>query len=249
MARRRRVPSRPPPRSSGCASRTTSTTSSASDAELGVVVAYGRIIRPHVLAALPMINVHFSLLPRWRGAAPVERALLAGDTVTGVDIMAVEAALDSGADLRPAHGADRRTDDGRRPPGGARRGRDRPVDRDAVRPAARSAAAGGRADDGGQDRPRRAAPRLVAPGRRARPLGARRRGVDDVPRPSPQGRRGEPGATRSTRHPVCSPTTTAPSATGDGALRLITVQPEGRAPMAWRDFANGAHPEPGEPFV
>ncbi len=66
------------------------------DAELGVVVAYGRIIRPHVLAALPMINMHFSLLPRWRGAAPVERALLAGDTVTGVDIMAVEAALDSG---------------------------------------------------------------------------------------------------------------------------------------------------------
>src|SRR5262245_2807136 len=47
-------------------------------AELGVVVAYGRIIKPHVLAALPMVNVHFSLLPRWRGAAPVERALLAG---------------------------------------------------------------------------------------------------------------------------------------------------------------------------
>ena len=52
---------------------------STADAELGVVVAYGRIIKPHVLAALPMVNVHFSLLPRWRGAAPVERALLAGD--------------------------------------------------------------------------------------------------------------------------------------------------------------------------
>ena len=48
-------------------------------ADLGVVVAFGRLIRPHVLAALPMVNVHFSLLPRWRGAAPVERALLAGD--------------------------------------------------------------------------------------------------------------------------------------------------------------------------
>src|SRR5688572_24734290 len=42
------------------------------DAELGVVVAYGRIIKPHVLAHLRMINLHFSLLPRWRGAAPVE---------------------------------------------------------------------------------------------------------------------------------------------------------------------------------
>ena len=55
----------------------------AAEAELGVVVAFGRIIKPHVLAALPMVNLHFSLLPRWRGAAPVERAILAGDTETG----------------------------------------------------------------------------------------------------------------------------------------------------------------------
>ena len=66
------------------------------DADLGVVVAYGRIIKPHVLDALPMVNVHFSLLPRWRGAAPVERALLAGDDVTGVCIMGVEEGLDTG---------------------------------------------------------------------------------------------------------------------------------------------------------
>ena len=65
-------------------------------AELGVVVAYGRLIRPHVLAALPMVNVHFSLLPRWRGAAPVERAILAGDDTTGVCIMALEEGLDTG---------------------------------------------------------------------------------------------------------------------------------------------------------
>ena len=49
-------------------------------ADLGVVVAFGQLIKPHVLDALPMVNLHFSLLPRWRGAAPVERALLAGDT-------------------------------------------------------------------------------------------------------------------------------------------------------------------------
>ena len=64
--------------------------------DLGVVVAYGRIIKPHVLAELSMVNLHFSLLPRWRGAAPVERALLAGDTETGVCVMAVEEGLDTG---------------------------------------------------------------------------------------------------------------------------------------------------------
>jgi methionyl-tRNA formyltransferase len=66
------------------------------DAELGVVVAYGRLLRPHLLAHLDMVNLHFSLLPRWRGAAPVERALLAGDQVTGVCLMKVDEGLDTG---------------------------------------------------------------------------------------------------------------------------------------------------------
>jgi len=65
-------------------------------AELGVVVAFGRVIKPHLLDAVPMVNLHFSLLPRWRGAAPVERALLAGDTETGVNLMRVEEGLDTG---------------------------------------------------------------------------------------------------------------------------------------------------------
>ncbi|HVC70839.1 MAG TPA: methionyl-tRNA formyltransferase [Acidimicrobiales bacterium] len=65
-------------------------------AELAVVVAYGKIVPPRVLDALDMINVHFSLLPRWRGAAPVERAILAGDAVTGVCVMRLEAGLDTG---------------------------------------------------------------------------------------------------------------------------------------------------------
>jgi methionyl-tRNA formyltransferase len=64
---------------------------------LGIVVAYGRIIPTSVLDRTQMINVHFSLLPRWRGAAPVERAILAGDTRTGVGIMEVEPTLDTGA--------------------------------------------------------------------------------------------------------------------------------------------------------
>jgi methionyl-tRNA formyltransferase len=65
-------------------------------ADLGVVVAFGKIIKPDVLERLPMVNLHFSLLPRWRGAAPVERAILAGDDETGVDLMAVEEGLDTG---------------------------------------------------------------------------------------------------------------------------------------------------------
>jgi methionyl-tRNA formyltransferase len=65
-------------------------------ADLGVVVAFGRIIKPHVLDAVPMVNLHFSLLPRWRGAAPVERAILAGDTRTGVCLMDVAEGLDTG---------------------------------------------------------------------------------------------------------------------------------------------------------
>ena len=52
-----------------------------------------------------MLNVHFSLLPRWRGAAPVERAILAGDEETGVSIISLEATLDTGpVHLRAADG-------------------------------------------------------------------------------------------------------------------------------------------------
>lgn len=71
---------------------------SALRADLGVVVAYGHILRPHVLAIPPlgMVNVHASLLPRWRGAAPIQWALHAGDTETGITIMRMEAGLDSG---------------------------------------------------------------------------------------------------------------------------------------------------------
>lgn len=63
-----------------------------------VVVAYGLIL-PQAILDIPLfgcINVHASLLPRWRGAAPIERALLAGDTVTGVTIMRMDAGLDTG---------------------------------------------------------------------------------------------------------------------------------------------------------
>jgi methionyl-tRNA formyltransferase len=64
--------------------------------EWGVVVAYGALIPGALLERVPMLNVHFSLLPRWRGAAPVERAILAGDEQTGVSVMSLEVALDTG---------------------------------------------------------------------------------------------------------------------------------------------------------
>jgi methionyl-tRNA formyltransferase len=68
------------------------------EADLGVVVAYGHILRREVLDTPPrgMINVHASLLPRFRGAAPIQHALLAGDRETGISIMRMEEALDSG---------------------------------------------------------------------------------------------------------------------------------------------------------
>lgn len=68
------------------------------EADLGVVVAYGHVLRSAVLSVprLGMINVHASLLPRWRGAAPIQHAIAAGDAETGVSIMQVDAGLDTG---------------------------------------------------------------------------------------------------------------------------------------------------------
>src|ERR687896_1677245 len=65
--------------------------------DLGVVVAYGHILRPEILSIPPrgMINVHASLLPRYRGAAPVQHAILNGERETGISIMQMEEGLDS----------------------------------------------------------------------------------------------------------------------------------------------------------
>src|SRR4051812_31363554 len=61
-----------------------------------LICAFGALIREPLLSAHPMLNVHPSLLPRWRGAAPVERAIEAGDAVTGVSIMRPTAEMDAG---------------------------------------------------------------------------------------------------------------------------------------------------------
>jgi methionyl-tRNA formyltransferase len=66
------------------------------DPEAVAVCAFGQIIREPLLSGWPLLNVHPSLLPRWRGAAPIERAIMAGDSRTGVSLMEVTAGLDSG---------------------------------------------------------------------------------------------------------------------------------------------------------
>ena len=72
------------------------------EADLGVVVAYGEHIPDEALERRRTVNLHFSLLPRWRGAAPVERAILAGDIETGVCLMDVASEIDTGAVYRRA---------------------------------------------------------------------------------------------------------------------------------------------------
>ena len=72
------------------------------DGLLGVVVAFGSIIASEILQHAPMINIHYSALPRWRGAAPVERAILEGDSTTAVCIIQVVEQLDAGDVLATA---------------------------------------------------------------------------------------------------------------------------------------------------
>jgi methionyl-tRNA formyltransferase len=67
-------------------------------ADMGVVMAYGQILRPALLAVprLGLLNIHTSLLPRYRGAAPIQRAIANGDTVSGVTVMQMDAGMDTG---------------------------------------------------------------------------------------------------------------------------------------------------------
>ena len=68
------------------------------EADLAVIVAYGGLVAEPLLSAprLGWVNLHFSLLPRWRGAAPVQRAVIAGDETTGVEVFGLEKGLDTG---------------------------------------------------------------------------------------------------------------------------------------------------------
>jgi methionyl-tRNA formyltransferase len=214
--------------------------------ELGVVVAFGRIIRPHVLAQVPMVNVHFSLLPRWRGAAPVERAILAGDDVTGVCLMAVEEGLDTGgvyACEEVTIGAEETADELRRRlveigtgllVHRLRTGLGQPV------PQVGDPTTAAKIDPAELEldwaAPNAALHQAIRLGRAWTTFRGRRLIVSRAHRPPvavlPDG---PPGT-------LAGPMVR----TGDGALELVEVQPEGKGVLPVRAWLNGAHPAPGE---
>jgi len=206
-----------------------------------VVGAFGRLIKPHVLLRIPMVNLHFSLLPRWRGAAPVERALLAGDEVTGVCVMEVAEGLDTG-DVYAVEEVDIESRDtlaslrARLVEIGARllvdslsAGLAQPLPQvgDEVY-AAKIDPAELRID---WSRPAADLDRLVRLGGAWTTLDGRRLKVIDA----------EPVDAGLTPGSVDGSVVGA----GSGALRLLTVQPEGKGSMAWQAFANGARLESG----
>jgi methionyl-tRNA formyltransferase len=199
-----------------------------------------------VLAALPMINVHFSMLPRWRGAAPVERALLAGDTETGVCVMQLEEGLDTGpvfACQPVTIGPDQTADDLRA----------ELVDT-GTRLLVATLAAGlhaARPQDGevtyaakiepddlrlAWERPAAELDRVVRLGGAWTTFRGKRLKVVAA-RPDPAAVAGAPGTIEGDR-----------VATGDGALVLTTVQPEGKGPQPVAAWRNGARLAPGEAF-
>lgn len=99
--RTRGGPATPTPVKAWAAARSIPTSDDPADliaarVDLGVVVAYGAMIRPPLLGAVRLVNLHLSLLPRWRGAAPLERAILAGDERSGVCLMELDEGLDTG---------------------------------------------------------------------------------------------------------------------------------------------------------
>ena len=223
-------------------------------AELGVVVAYGRIIPRVVLEQLAMVNIHFSLLPRWRGAAPVERALLAGDDRTGVCLMEVAEGLDTGGVYASASTPIRPEDTL-----GSLRGRlvdmgtDLLVRRltdglgEAV-PQEGEVTHAAKIDPGEYrldwQRPAVELDRLVRlggawttfRGKRLKVWQARPTGLGDT-----QEGLGAPGAIVDLHGGRG-----AAVATGVGALELLEVQPEGKGRQAAAAWRNGARPAPGE---
>ena len=216
-------------------------------ADLGVVVAFGQLIRRPVLEQLPMVNLHFSLLPRWRGAAPVERAILAGDERTGVCVMAVEEGLDTGGVYARSELAIRQSNTA------AELGQQLTVVGSALLVDTLRAGIGAPEPQVGEptyahkltgadrmldwSRTAEELHRVVRVGgawttfrgRRLKVLEASLDGAgDDLGAAAP-------GALQGNR-----------VATGVGALRLLTVQPEGKGPVAAAEWLNGARPAAGE---
>ncbi|MGH9054664.1 MAG: methionyl-tRNA formyltransferase [Acidimicrobiales bacterium] len=242
-------------------------------ADLGVVVAFGRIIKADVLAALDLVNVHFSLLPRWRGAAPVERAILAGDTVTGVCLMAIDDGLDTGPVYRCEE-----VPIGGRETAAALSERLAQVGADLLvkslgeglptpAPQEGDATYAAKIEAGDRmlrwERPAAELERVVRVGRAWTTWRSRRLLVLDaepvvldaepVPPPSAGAGASPPPSAGAGASPPPSAGAPPPGTvagevvvTGDGGLRLLTVQPEGRRPVTGTEWIRGARPAIGE---
>ncbi|MBW3546875.1 MAG: methionyl-tRNA formyltransferase [Actinobacteria bacterium] len=214
-------------------------------ADLGVVVAFGRLVRPHVLAELAMVNLHFSLLPRWRGAAPVERAILAGDEETGVCLMRLEEGLDTGpvyACERVGIGAEETADELRTRLVGLgselllaalEAGLGVPVPQEGEPTYA--AKLGPEELHLEWSRPAVELHRVVRVGGAWTTFRGRRLKVHRARLVPPGAEAPSPGVLEATV-----------VGTGEEALELVEVQPEGRAPQPAPAWLRGARPAPGE---
>lgn len=216
--------------------------------EVLVVVAYGHILPIPVLEVAPAVNAHFSLLPRYRGAAPVQRALMDGARETGVSVFLLEPSVDSGPVLRM-----RATPIGDDEDAGSLLERLAPIGAELVLESLDALAAGERGEV--QD------PSLASPAPKIKPeeqridwtqpaavIANRIRGLS--PKPGAyallDGKRF--GIRRA--HPVPGPVTEPGTIrrdgerleieTGDGRLALDEVQPEGKRAMATAEFLRGA---------
>jgi methionyl-tRNA formyltransferase len=223
--------------------------------DVGVVVAYGRILRPEVLEqpAHGFVNVHFSLLPRWRGAAPVARALMAGDPMTGVSIIVLEEGLDTGPvltaqaiDILPDDNAGTLTD--RLATVGARllaevlpdylTGELRPVPQ----------------TDEGATYAEKIEPedRVIDPSADVDTVVAQVRGLAPVPGATLviDGAPHKILAVRPASHEMAAGSWVAVGdrpivGLGDGAIEVVTIQPPGRNPMSGEDWLRGLHRKGG----
>jgi methionyl-tRNA formyltransferase len=234
------------------------------DADLGVVAAYGKILTDTVLATpkLGLINVHGSLLPKYRGAAPIHRAIMAGEAETGVTIMRIVKALDAGPMIATAA----------RPIGSAETSVE--VERDLARLGAKvlvesvDAIAEGRAIETPQDDSRATyankIERIDGVVDWAKPASAihnQIRGLHPWPHAFSDldGERTillKSEVERGMLHRGGPPGTVLEAhadrfvvQTGEDALRLVTLQREGRRPMAAREFLAGRRLQPGARFL
>ncbi len=225
------------------------------------VVAYGALVPPAALAVprLGWVNLHYSLLPAWRGAAPVQHALLAGDEITGATTFLLEQGLDTGPvfgvvteQVRPTDTAgdllDRLSRSGAdllvatldALEDGELVAQPQPADGVSLAPKLTSEDARVRWDEPATAVDRRIRACTPAPGAWTTFRGARVKLAPVVPQPGNVP--GAPGSLEVTRGSVLV-------AAAGGFVELGVVQPAGKGPMPAADWARGVRPQPGELLV